>query len=397
MAYKTIIDFGENVHPVIWQRLTKIAQSGQVSNGYIFSGPSGVGKEGVALSFAALLNCKQPEDGACGHCDACARFKTLQHEHLHLVFPLPRGKTSTNANNDPFQDLDTDAVNGIHASIAKKTADPFHKIMVPKANRIRIQSIRHLRQVLYMKMVEKGRRVVVIFDAQLLSAGQGEAANSLLKLLEEPPDRTTFVLITDNRSELLPTILSRCQHIHFPSLDESILESLIPDAPGEMGRKTVALLAGGNVNFGRRLSHLGVTELREFVAIIIDNLIAPDPKGHRQFVREMTKLAGSDLNEFDFRISVAETWFGLLAKWKTGTLQSGLEPKLQKVLEVTDEKYPVANFVEIMNELEKVKHSPRQNLNLALAFTAATIRIQHFLHGATRFSLQHESMAKFTE
>ena len=106
-------------------------------------------------------------------------------------------------------------------SIQNKSKDPFYKISIPRASRILIQSIRELRKSLYLKGSPSGRKLVIIFDAHLLSVGQGEAANALLKILEEPPENTTLILVTDHQSLLLPTILSRCQLIQFPPLSDA--------------------------------------------------------------------------------------------------------------------------------------------------------------------------------
>ena len=109
-------------------------------------------------------------------------------------------------------------------NIKKKASNPFHKIQLPNANRILIQSIRLLRRTLYLKTQNVGRKIVLVFDAHLLNSGQGEAANAFLKILEEPPSNTTIILVTDYMELLLPTILSRCQKIAFPKLNNEYLE-----------------------------------------------------------------------------------------------------------------------------------------------------------------------------
>ena len=84
----------------------------------------------------------------------------------------------------------------------------FHKINVPKARRITIDSIRFLRKSLYLKSQASGRKIVIIFDAHLLTEGGGESANALLKMLEEPPGNTSLILVTSNKSKLPLTIIS---------------------------------------------------------------------------------------------------------------------------------------------------------------------------------------------
>ena len=135
------------------------------------------------------MNCEAPNTLPCDRCPSCQRFKQLQHEKLKLVFPLPAPKKKT----ETEAEFDSSSLGLVAEAIKKKADDPFYKIQIPKANRILIQSIRDLRKTLYLKSDNPGRKMVLFFDAHLLSAGQGEAANALLKILEEPPGTTTLM------------------------------------------------------------------------------------------------------------------------------------------------------------------------------------------------------------
>ena len=95
----------------------------------------------------------------------------------------------------------------------------FFKINVPGARRITINAVRDLRKTIYLKSQSGGRKMVLIFDAHLLSEGMGESANALLKILEEPPKNTSFILVSDKKLALLPTIISRCQPMNFSALN----------------------------------------------------------------------------------------------------------------------------------------------------------------------------------
>ncbi|SVE00750.1 uncharacterized protein METZ01_LOCUS453604, partial [marine metagenome] len=95
------------------------------------------------------------------------RFKTLQHEHLNLVVPLP---TPTKKNKDY---LDTKSVDSFTEELAKKKNNPFYKIRVPRATRITLPTIHKLRKSLYLKSALPGRKTAVIFDAELLGVGSG--------------------------------------------------------------------------------------------------------------------------------------------------------------------------------------------------------------------------------
>ena len=89
-----------------WARLIKLASSGKTGNAYLFTGPPGSGKEGLSILFAQYLNCSNPKKKSCGNCSSCYRFKNLQHERLHLLFPLPKATKRT---------TDTDSISKIHS------------------------------------------------------------------------------------------------------------------------------------------------------------------------------------------------------------------------------------------------------------------------------------------
>ena len=202
----------------VWERFSQIALSGQIGNAYLFSGPAGCGKESLAIRFAQLLNCESSLKTPCDTCPSCHRFHKLQHEKLQLIFPLPTVKKKKDEESDESSPIGKSDMELVTDAISKKSEDHFRKIKIPKSTRILIQSVRELRRTLYLKSEPTGRKTVLIFDAHLLSAGQGEAANALLKILEEPPDNTTLILVTDYVELLLPTILSRCQRVGIPRL-----------------------------------------------------------------------------------------------------------------------------------------------------------------------------------
>ena len=107
------------------------------------------------------------------------RCEILQHEKINLVFPLPAMKKKSVDNMAEFEKGNVDIITD---NIKKKASNPFHKIQLPNANRILIQSIRVLRKTLYLKTQNDGRKMVLVFDAHLLNSGQGEAANAFLKI-----------------------------------------------------------------------------------------------------------------------------------------------------------------------------------------------------------------------
>jgi len=118
---------------------------------------------------------------------------------------------------------------------------------------IKIAQIRSLLGTLAMRSYEAKRRVVIISDAQTMSP---EASNALLKALEEPPDQTIIVLIAPQGTDLLPTIVSRCQHIRFNPIRREDLERLLVEKHGmePMQARVPSMMANGSLSQALKLS-----------------------------------------------------------------------------------------------------------------------------------------------
>jgi len=181
-----------NVQQSIWSKLSQLKSNHRIANAYLFSGSRGSGKEAIALKFATYVNCTAV-DGPCGECASCRRFRFLQHEHLKLIVPMPR-EVKSSGNADVAALLD---------AIKIKAKNPFYKITLPKANTIPISHIRKLQRDLYLKSIQTGRKIVLIYDAHMLCTGDASSANAILKILEEPPNNTTFILVTDYKADLI--------------------------------------------------------------------------------------------------------------------------------------------------------------------------------------------------
>ncbi len=195
----------------------------ELAHAYLFYGMRGVGKQAAAIEFARALLCSKKGVEACGECEHCRKSKLLRHPDLNLIFPLPVGKGETTGD-DPVDALDPEQIATVREQIRLKAENPYHEIVVPKANFIKINSVRGLKRTSSMTSVEGSWKVFLIFDADAMNA---EAGNSLLKTLEEPSEHTILVLTSSEKDKLLPTIISRCQLVQFsPLQDQEIAAAL---------------------------------------------------------------------------------------------------------------------------------------------------------------------------
>jgi DNA polymerase-3 subunit delta' len=198
-------------HPT--RLLKTFIRKGTLPHALLFTGDEGVGKKTTAKAFAMACNCLKLKSAirqhrlrldavdACGDCGPCRKIAGDHHPDIIRVAPLPSA--------------------------------------------IRIAQIRTLLHVLTLKPNEADRRVVILSDAQAMNP---EAGNALLKVLEEPPDRTLLVLTARQTSDLLPTIVSRCQHIRFSPLRSADIKQLLASADGieTESMEAVAALCGGS-------------------------------------------------------------------------------------------------------------------------------------------------------
>jgi DNA polymerase-3 subunit delta' len=351
-----------------------------VGTAYLFTGPRGAGKETLALDFAALLNCKNPGDIPCGNCSSCLRFRLLQHENLKLVVPLPVHAKRGSKNSDPLEALDKNDLKNLETALQAKARDRFYKIQLPGANTIPINAIRDLRKTLMLRSLEKGRKVVVFFDAHLLSTQQGESANALLKLLEEPPSGTTLILVTDHRWEILPTVLSRCQIVDFPPLKEIIIRNYLEGCgikPEDA--QLIATLAEGDLHLARKLMVRSAKEIYSLIKTLVQQVTTEDASVWRTFIDYYARLATSDPEEFRFHIYLLQLWLKEAFALKKGLVAQLHLSTLQQDLEQFNKTFPQADLHRMNLILEELLESLAKKLYLPLTLTTVLIDLQSHL------------------
>ncbi|MBR7069101.1 MAG: DNA polymerase III subunit delta' [Oxalobacter sp.] len=188
-------------HQKNWLRLQKMGTS--LPHALIFHGPEGTGIEDFAEIWAKTLLCenRHDESSACGRCSSCRWFDQGSHPDYQRLTPdaLDPDPESGTVNSDTSEDTSN-----------KKTKQPSKKIP--------IDAIRQLHDFVNITTHRGGFRVILIYPAEAMTM---EASNAVLKMLEEPPANTFFLLITNQLGALLPTILSRCGKLAFPLPDKA--------------------------------------------------------------------------------------------------------------------------------------------------------------------------------
>ena len=375
-----MINFGvKQSQSGIWDLLEKTIENNKIGSAYLFSGPSGVGKETMAIEYGATINKQHFIDDEKSADASYNRFKTLQHELLKLIVPLPSGKTQR-GNVNILESLNAADLELLNENIAKKSTDPFHKIVLPNATRIRINSIRELRKSLYLKSNDIGRKMVLIFDAHLLTAGQAESANALLKILEEPPQNTTLILVTDKKNQLLPTILSRCQHIDFPPLTkETIKDTLLKNDIDSESAELIAGISQGNMRLALTISNNSMDNLLNSIQDLSASVINEDGKLWRKFINDNSQIIRKDISQFQNNIFLLQLWFKSVYRLRIGASDELHRPELMDFMQQFNQKYPNADLRQIDILLEDALEAIGRNLYMSLILTNLLIDIQKYL------------------
>ena len=362
----------------IWRILLNIVESSRIGSAYLFSGPQGSGKEALAIKFAQFLNCELKSKFCCNKCSSCKRFFRLQHENLNLIFPLP---TPKNSNKDNLNFIDSKIIDILIKEIDTKANDIFHKIKMPKSNRILIQSIRNLRKSLYLKNENKGRKIVLIFDSHLLSSGQGESANALLKLLEEPPKYTTFILVSDKPNLLLPTIRSRCQQMNISKFKEDFLLKWLNEK--NITKSHIELIAGlcdGNIYQAKFLISQSLDEILLLLSEIIKNISNNKSNEWRDFVQVYSKMANQNYELFSFHFVMLKIWFQSVNRLRKNLKHILHKTSLKLGMKRLIKKFPNADFCSITYEIEKTNLAVSKHLYMPLELTNFLIKVKRHLN-----------------
>lgn len=223
------------------KHLQSSAETGRIPHAQLFVGPEGSGTLAMAIAYSRYLICGNTENASCN-----LKFDHFSHPDLHFVYPTV---TTEDVKSKPKSiDFIADWRSFIQNNIYASLFDWYAQLGVKnKQGEIRVDDAQEILKVLSLKSMEGGYKVLIIWMADKLNIA---ASNKLLKILEEPTDKTVFILITEEEGDLLQTIRSRCQVLHFNAVKQEDVSLWLQQQKGldQQEANKIAHQSQGNIN-----------------------------------------------------------------------------------------------------------------------------------------------------
>lgn len=332
--------------------LSTLLRNGSIPHALLFIGMEGVGKQDAAMAFAMACNCKSHERGPFG-----------KRPHLR-----------TKDDRADLRHIDAGhcgPCKSCRKIVAGQHPDIIH--IAPSGSLIKIGQIRDLCRTLSMMPYEARLRVVVITDAQTMNPAAG---NALLKVLEEPPDRTILILTATQTSDLLPTIVSRCQHIRFRPISRKHIEMQLIEAhdmrPDDA--EIISIMANGSLSKARSMmrSMPRTNWIKRRIWIIneIDAMIDKPMASRLAFAEKLSK----EKKLLSDSLEVIKSWFRDLIVCRYHPEKLINYDLKDKILHAST-AMRVDSLISHIDDIQSVQKNINANINMRLSLEVLMMRL----------------------
>lgn len=360
MDFKSIIGHRKEI-----AKLVAMAESGRMPHALLLHGPSGVGKMQVALALVAYLYCRARTGGdSCGRCPACVQAAALNNPDVHFVYPIVKKSSPSRSHSSDYAEEWKEFVAG----------NPY----MPPEGWLEAMDAGNSRPMIHASESEEilrlsslsaygdGYKVFVVWQPEKMNP---DAANRLLKVIEEPFSDTLFILVSNSPGEILPTIRSRLQAVEFRPLPDDEVAAYITRR-GRTYEEAIALarIASGNMNRASALADSGgeTAEFREAFMGVMRAAYArkmPELKAFADGFAAMGREKSLRLLDYFARM-VRESFISNL---HCGKLES-MVPEERRFVDRFGPFVNAANVEEIIGEIDRTREDISRNANQKIVF-----------------------------
>lgn len=380
------------------KQLTELVQHNRLSHALLFLGKEGSGALSLALSLAQYITCEKTSSNvkreasntslfgedlpspvssltshdSCGACPSCSKANLLIHPDIHFSYPVVTKKTGT-------PPLSTDYISEWREFIQNypygNTYDWLQFIGAEnKQGNITAHECNDIIRKLSLKSFESEYKVLIMWMPEYL----GTEGNKLLKLIEEPPPNTLFILVAENDSLLLPTIVSRCQLIKIPALETTDIEKALVEKNNTDAAKArqVAATAEGNYREALQLLQHAEEDWQSLLREWLNTILKTGPVAQTKWVEDISRLGREKQKQF-------LRYFNHLLEQSIRSKIMGSHiylPDNEK--DFADRLNRLADISQqqaIIEELDRATYHIERNANAKILFHALTIKLYHII------------------
>ena len=369
----------------IKSHLTRSANLGRIPHAQLFVGPEGSGTLPMAIAYAQYIICNNQNAENSGSNEACnIKFQKTSHPDLHFIYPTV--STEDVKTKPKSIDFITEWREFLNLNPYGSLFDWYQILGVKnKQGEIRVDDAQEILKSLALKSYEGGYKVLIIWMADKLNIA---ASNKLLKLLEEPTDRTVFILISENEEDIIQTIRSRCQVLHFNGLPEKIIaDALISNKNMEpKAALKIAHQAQGNYNKALQLLQTD-NESTYYEKWFVDWVRAAfRAKGNAAAIQDLIQWSeqiaglGRETQKKFLEFCIEMFRQALLLNYQAPNLVY-MEPKVEKFkLENFAPFVNGNNINDIFKELSDAMYHIERNGNAKIILTDLSIKLTRLIH-----------------
>lgn len=341
------------------QILSKFNSDSKIPHALLFSGIDGIGKEKTAIRFAQYLNSFVLEGNELERIHNL--ISNYSEPYVKYIIPLPRAKNETDSDS-PTEKLSRIEIELLQEELKRKSENPYYHFTLPKANTIKINSIREIKKFVSLEFSDITYRFIIISSAHLMNEA---SQNALLKNLEEPPPGVIFILITPYPNRLRETIRSRCWSINFDPLSYDQIANIL-ETNFNIGRviaEAVAPFSDGSISTALKLIEMDINFISEKTISILRYSFGH--KFHSAFEEFSILLKDQAAENIQLIIKMIITWLNDLQKHKL-KIDHYFFKDYQETLEKFNAKFPDVELNEVVLRLDRLSSYIKNNVNINL-------------------------------
>ncbi|EJX00338.1 DNA polymerase III, delta prime subunit [gut metagenome] len=356
------------------QRLLQEVKEGRIPHAQLFCGPEGVGKLPLAIAYARYISCThRGETDACGVCPSCVKFNKLVHPDVHFIYPI------VNKAKSPKVSICTDFLVQWREQVLEA---PYfnlnHWLRRIDANNKQAQIFAgesdEILKKLSLKSSEGGYKITILWLPEKMHP---VFANKILKLLEEPPQQTLFLLLSESPDMILPTILSRCQRINIHRIDENSINQTLQTRYHVLPADSIAIAHQANGNFIKALETIHLNEENQLYFELFVSLMR---LSYQRKIREIKMWSEQVANMGRER---QKNFLEYCQHMIRESFIFNLHQRELTYMAVNEQQFATRfspfvnerNVIGIMNELSEAQQHIEQNVNAKMVFFDFSLKI----------------------